>query len=91
MSNNNNNNMEEEDEQFIQAFGEHTGISEGWGNDLVVQIAELTRQRVALSAKNDQLSSRLALIDSGDMNQQSVVGKEDKGNGGSSSKKRQRN
>ena len=55
-------------------------------NDLVVQIAELTRQRAALSAKNDQLSSRLALIDSGDT-KQSVVEKEDKGNGG---KKRQR-
>jgi len=60
-------------------------------NDLVVQIAELTRQRAALSAKNDKLSSRLALIHSGDMNQRSAVGKEDKGNGGSSSKKRQRN
>ena len=27
-------------------------------NDLVVQIAELTRQRAALSTKNDQLSRR---------------------------------
>ena len=30
MSNNDNNNMEDEDDQFNQAFGEHTGISEGW-------------------------------------------------------------
>lgn len=42
-------------------------------NDLVVQIAELTRQRVALFTKNDQLSGRLAVRESGDSRQKTSM------------------
>ena len=58
-------------------------------NDLVVQIAELTRQRAALSAKNDQLSRRLAAKQSGDSHHSTI----EEGSGETveeSAKKRQR-
>ena len=54
-------------------------------NDLVVQIAELTGQRAALSTKNDQLSRRLTIRESGDRRQTTVAGST-----AASGKKRQR-
>jgi len=63
--------------------------NEAHDNDLVAQIAELTRQRAALSAKNDQLSRRLAAKQSGDSHHSTI----EEGSGetaAESGKKRQR-